>query len=226
MTTNKNDLVLDLFNKCCFDIKEMVFNEVDKIKQKDYYKRNNYEKVLNELKHTIQEVKLSDYWCDFSFIRCLYMGNLINNVYGDMSVGCKLNLNRSVVILFDNDYYSDLDFILDCDCNTIIDIDNWDMEHKYKIKDSRKWKYEKNYTLHIDMDYVDNDNFYGLVRVLEFGCGFNLWDWLEENCCSNDIHNDILYDLFDNEFNGIGRNNDKLKHLLYTERLNGFNVFY
>ena len=45
---------------------------------------------------------------------------------------------------------------MDCDCNTIIDIDNWEIEHKYKIKESRKWKYEKNYTLHIDMDYVDN----------------------------------------------------------------------
>ena len=221
-----NNMVLDLLNKCCYDIKEMVFNEVDKIKQKEYYRRNNYEKVLEELKYTIREVKCSDYWGELTFIRCLYMNDKINPVYKDLGVGCKLNSNSDIVYLYDNDYYNDLDYILDCNCNTIIDIDNWDLDIHYNIKEERKYKYEKNYTLHTEEDYVDRDCFVGLIKTFQFCMSFHLWDWLEESCYINNIHNDTLYevmgDLEENNFN----NSERLKQLLYKERLLGFNVFY
>ena len=221
-----NNLVLDLLNKCCYDIKEIVFNEVDKIKQREYYRRNNYERVLEELKYTIKEVKCSDYYEEYTFIRCLYINDKINIVYSDLGIGCKLNLNGDTGLSFCNDYYSDLDFILDCDCNTIIDIDNKDITHTYKIKEERKYKYEKNYRLHIESDYIDND-FYGLVKRLVYSCGFNIFDWFDVNCCINDIiDNDLLYEVIEDIQNHNFNSNERLKDILYKEKIMGFNVYY
>ena len=42
----------------------------------------------------------------------------------------------------------------------------------------------------------------------------------------NDIHNDLLFEILEYEFDIIDNNSDKLKSVFYTERLNGFNVFY
>ena len=226
MDMNKNNLVLDLLNNCCYDIKEMVFDRVDKIKQRNYYRRNNYERVLEELKYTFREVKLSDYWSDYTFISCLYKYDKINPVYKDLGVGCKLNMNRDIVYLYDNDYYRDLDFILDCKCNTIIDIDNWDIDIHYNIKENCKYKYEKNYRLDTERDYVDNDNFVGVVKTFNFCVGFNLCDWLEENCYINNIHNDCLYEVMEDLQSDNFSNSERLKQLLYKEKLIGFNIFY
>ena len=225
--------ILSHINLLCYDIKEKIFNELDILKETEYNKRNYYHPVVNELNMLINDSKnYIGYFSEITFIQFLYSEDRLNNVYRDFNVGSRMyyceNDNDCYIrikTIYDNQYYNDLDFILDTDRDTIIDIDNRELTHNYKMKEERKYKYEKNYHL-ITYNNTDLDNYYGLVKDREYSYCFHLLDWLEEENCLNDIHNDLLYNVLEELENERFNSNEKLKHILYTERLNSFNVFY
>ena len=233
---NNTDLLLTLLNNCSYDIKEMVFNRVDNIKQKEYYKNNYYEIVLYELNNKIKkEVKVCDYWSgktdNFGLFSLVGFFDKLNIVYVDFFKTPNYQFIQEAIR--NKTYYEYLDFILDCKCNTIIDIENDKIIYTYKIKDNCKYKYEKNYTLDTDRDYIDNEDFYGIIKKLEFNIEYDLNEWVSENEYNNECRKYEIYvcELMENDYNDINRDNDILKDIIYKERLNKktltfFNVFY
>lgn len=216
--------ILSHINLLCFDIKEKVFDELDILKQIDYNKRNLYNPVIDELNYHIIQSKYVRICDKITFIHYLYRENLLKCVYKDMSIGIKsfdtgldyINTTTD----YDENYYNDLDFLVDCDINTEIDIDNMDISQHYQLKKEREYKYIKNYELHNFNE--DDDEYFGLIKRCRYCIGFHLWDWLEQNDIHNDNHNDKLYELMDNQFENV--DNDELKKIFYG--FNGFCVFY
>ena len=214
--------ILSHINLLCFDIKEKVFDELDILKQTDYNKRNLYNSVINELNFHIKQSKYVRICDRITFIHYLYRENLLKCVYKDMSIGIKsfdTGLDYiTTTTEYDENYYNDLDFLVDCDINTEIDIDDMDISQHYQLKKEREYKYIKNYELHNFNE--DDDEYFGLIKRCRYCIGFHLWDWLEEV-----EYTDTLYDILDTDFENIDRDNDILKKILY-KTINGYSVFY
>jgi hypothetical protein len=220
----KRDNVLDLFGKLSFDIQEIIFDKVMEIKDREYNERM-FSLVINELTYNMNNYRDDNN----SFIGGLNNGNLLNTLYRDFHIGERVIGMRDdyycvVDLEYDNMYYSDLDFILDCKCNTIIDIDMKEIQQSYKIKDNLLYKYRHI----IFLDDEEIDDIIGLVKQDNFCICIDIDDWLEVNYNeSMIIKNSDLYDIImDNNYDIINRDGEKLKQLFYNDCVSGYNVFY
>ena len=232
-----DNLLLNLFSNLQYDIQEKIYHYTLIEKQKDYNRRILYSgKIIHQLNNLMRDHK--DYMNEFKEVETFteYLMNIekMNYLYDDYGVGKRLvnDIDNNeedydcVDKTLDKLYYSDLDYIFMCDLTTKIDIDNTEIEHKYKIKDNYKHlslnNQEKRYS-----EEEEEDN-WGLSIRKEFCMSYHLTDWLMEKVDCYDIDEDqyeFISELINSDYEMIERDTECLKRYLFDLK-SRLNVFY
>ena len=230
-----DNLLLNLFSNLQYDIQEKIYHYTLIEKQKDYNRRILYSgKIIHQLKSLIRDHK--SYMEEFkeveTFTEYLMNCQFVNYLYDDYGVGKRIvndidnnELDYDCVDkTLDTIYYSDLDHILMCDLTTEINIDNREIEHKYKIKDNYK---------HLSLNnqpkrYINEDDNWGLPIEKKFSMSYHLTDWLIDKIDCYDIDGreyEFISDLIDSDYEMIDRDTECLKRYLFDLK-SRLNVFY
>ena len=228
-----DNLLLNLFSNLQYDIQEKIYHYTLIEKQKDYNRRILYSgKIIHQLDTLMRDHK--SYMKEFkeveSFTEYLMNCQYVNYLYDDYGVGKRIVKEESdyncVDKTLDKHYYMDLDHIFMCDLTTVIDIDNTEIEHKYKIKDNYKHlslnNQEKRYN-----EEEEDDN-WGLPIEKEFSLGYHLTDWITEKMDYEGLEESqwiFISDLIDSDYEMIDRDVECLKRYFFDLKSN-LNVFY
>ena len=226
----KKDNLFNLFSNLPFDIQEIIYNDVLIIQDTDKNKRMFSGKVINELQYNIREYNRQTIDNDIGFIEYLIDFNLLNYLYEEFSIGCRVTENNdnyvNVQKKLDELYYEDLDYLMLCDISTSINIDTHDIDFSYKLKDNNLI-FNKNQSIELE-ESGDIDEYFGFIKDKTYTMGYHLIDWIQQNWDDHMLSEydmEFIHDLMDSHFDIIDRDIDCLKRYFYDIRMK-FNVFY
>jgi len=223
------DILSSLFGNIPFDIQEKIYNEVLIIQDKEKNMRYFTGYVLGELKYNWQE-------CDGNFDR--YMKTRMICIYQHYKIGKRTTYKNdngcTIHTIYDKLYYDNLDFLIMCDLETGIYIEDDVIFWYFRLKDCYSGflksyimkqrdelisEYDGDFTLEDGEDLVLYENFYGFRYQKEGGVDpfGSLYDFCRDHCCEdvNDLDRIdmlILDEIINNYFEDIS--NEELTLLL------------
>tara|TARA_R110000823_G_scaffold77438_2_gene176900 strand:- start:260 stop:1000 length:741 start_codon:yes stop_codon:yes gene_type:complete len=223
--STKKDNLFNLFSNLPFDIQEIIYNDVLIIQDTDKNKRMFSGKVINELQYNIREYnrKTIDE-NEVGFIEYMIDFDLLNYLYEEFSIGCRVTENN-IERKLDELYYEDLDYLMLCDISTNINIDTYDIDFSYKLKDNNLI-FNKNQS--IEFEDGEIDEYFGFIKDKTHTIAYHLIDWIQQNfdydaLQESDIN--FMHHLMESDFDIIGKDVDCLKRYFYDIGMK-FNVFY
>jgi len=220
--------IFDLVNGLCYDIKEKIFIEVNEIKHRGYIQRNKFYPVLEELRQLNRELTRR-YEKIQGFIPKLQRANRMSSAYFDFNIYMDQEVVQTQEEL--EQYYSDLDFILDCKCNTEIDIAGDRIYQSYRIKDNLKWKYHNLPVYDDDYDYDEDALPLQFIPKEQNTIEHVFTEWIKFvyfTYDDNEIYlpeetEDLILDIIDE--NPIPYTNEELKNKLHKMPLMELNIY-
>lgn len=192
---NIEDNFNNIFCNLPYDLQEKIYNETLILQETEKNKRYFSGYVLGQIKYYGKNKKKLN--TIYKYLDC---GDRIIGRHCD---GAYCNCVK-VGMIYDKLYYDNLDYILKCDINTYIDIDNDDINFDMKLKDI--YSFQKKYYDILQERNVVEDNW----EMSYNGIAHCLQDFLENDI---DIDNRILYEDFQDLLEN--KQNEELKYLLY-----------
>jgi hypothetical protein len=197
---NNKDTLSKLFSNLTYDIQEKIYNEVLILQETEKNKKYFIGYVLGQLKYK----------------KRYHNDNLVNslyNVYEYYDIGMReyLDTGEYIETTFKRDkiYYDNLDYLLLCDLDTEISLEENNIEYKYELKDIHKhYKTNLEITYHED-EYCFHYEINGMNRYIYDFCE----DLEYNNDCNSQSQLEYLYQLRSNDFNEV--DNEELKYILY-----------
>ena len=220
------DILSSLFGNIPFDIQGKIYNEVLIIQDKERNIRYFSGYVLGELKYN---------WLSNDNDYDKFMKNKMINIYEKYHIGSRLGKKHKThveyITKYDKLYYDNLDYLMMCDLNTDVEINEDTISWEYEVKecyshfglsyfieqtDKLLLEYDGNYFELDEEQYVLYENFYGFVYKRYWIMFEGLNDFcsccIEEEACPSDDLVEQMIDMYDNNFQGIG--NEELTLLL------------
>lgn len=199
-TNNNNDILNNLFSNLSYDLQEKIYNEVLIIQDTEKNKRYFSGYVLGEIQY-YGKTNMNRLNKVYQYLDC--GKRIIYEEDDDYCVECDF--------YYDKLYYDNLDYILKCDIDTEINVEDREIIFHYKLKDIYKY-YLWN------TDFVDNeiDNDFRF----KYSChtySYDLYDFCmydseyEDNKSMELIEE--MESMLENNFNGY--DNEMIKSLLY-----------
>jgi len=138
-TNNNNDILNNLFSNLSYDLQEKIYNEVLIIQDTEKNKRYFSGYVLGEIQY-YGKTNMNRLNKVYQYLDC--GKRIIYEEDDDYCVECDF--------YYDKLYYDNLDYILKCDIDTEINVEDREIIFHYKLKDIHKY-YLWN------TDFVDNE---------------------------------------------------------------------
>jgi hypothetical protein len=197
---NNNDILSNLFSNLTYDIQEKIYNETLIIQDTERNKRYFSGIVLSEIQYYGKSNM-----------------NRLNKVYQFLDCGKRITYEEDEEycvecdIIYDKLYYDNLDYLLKCEIDTDISIEDNEIIFHYKLKDIYKYYL---YNTDFISNEIDND------FRFKYSChsfSYDLYDFCFYDTEYEDTENEELFnemnEMLDNNFNGY--DNEKIKSLLY-----------